>query len=56
VPTLILDGEKSFDFMHGTADKLGKMIPGAIRKTLSGQTHQVAPDMLTPVLRDFFVS
>src|SRR5688572_7412893 len=55
VPTLILDGEKSFDFMHSTADMLAKNIPNAKRKTLKGQTHELSPDVIAPVLKEFFV-
>jgi hypothetical protein len=47
-------GEKSIDFMHTTADTLGKIIPGAVRKTLVDQTHQVSPDSLAPALKEFF--
>lgn len=54
VPTLVLDGEKTMDFMHATADRLAALIPGAQRKTLAGQTHQAAPDVAAPVLLEFF--
>ena len=54
VPTQVMDGEKSFDFMHSTADTLGEIIPGAVRKTLKDQTHEVSPGVLAPVLNDFF--
>jgi hypothetical protein len=50
----VLDGEKSFDFMHQTADQLAKTIPGASRKTLKNQTHQASAEALAPVLTDFF--
>jgi pimeloyl-ACP methyl ester carboxylesterase len=55
VPSLVIDGEKSFDFIHRSADTLAKIIPGAMRKTLKGQTHEVSPEALAPVLMDFFV-
>ncbi|HEY0678452.1 MAG TPA: alpha/beta hydrolase [Chitinophagaceae bacterium] len=54
VPTLIMDGEKSFDFMHTTADTLVKTIPNAKRKTLKNQTHELSPDVIAPVLKEFF--
>jgi pimeloyl-ACP methyl ester carboxylesterase len=54
VPTLVLDGEKSMEFMHATADQVAKLIPGAKRKTLKGQTHQAAPEVVAPVLSEFF--
>lgn len=54
VPTLVLDGEKTMDFMHATADRIAALIPGAQRHTLKGQTHQAAPDVAAPVLIEFF--
>jgi pimeloyl-ACP methyl ester carboxylesterase len=54
IPTLVMDGEKSFDFMHVTADTIGKIIPGAVRKTIKDQTHAVSPEALAPVLLEFF--
>ncbi|MBC7947414.1 MAG: hypothetical protein H7Y42_06015 [Chitinophagaceae bacterium] len=54
-PTLVLDGEKSFDFMHTTADTLAKTIPNAKRKTLKNQTHEISPDVIAPILKEFFV-
>ena len=56
MPTQVMDGEKSFDFMHEAADTLGKNIPVAVRKTLKDQTHEAAPEALAPVLKEFFVS
>jgi pimeloyl-ACP methyl ester carboxylesterase len=54
IPTQIMDGEKSFDFVHSTADTLGKNIPGARRKTLKDQSHDVSPESIAPVLSEFF--
>jgi pimeloyl-ACP methyl ester carboxylesterase len=54
VPTLVIDGEKTMEFMHATADRLANLIPGAKRKTLKGQTHQAAPEVVAPVLIEFF--
>jgi pimeloyl-ACP methyl ester carboxylesterase len=53
MPTLVLDGEKSFDFVHATADTLGKFITGARRNTLKDQTHNVSGRALAPVLAEF---
>jgi pimeloyl-ACP methyl ester carboxylesterase len=54
VPVLVMDGEKSLEFMHATADQVAKLISGAERKTLKGQTHQAAPEVTAPVLIEFF--
>ncbi|HEY5825257.1 MAG TPA: alpha/beta hydrolase [Cyclobacteriaceae bacterium] len=53
IPTLIMDGEKSFDFMHATADTVGKIIPGALRKTIKGQAHDLSPKLFRYCYRNF---
>jgi len=54
VPTLVLDGEKTLPFIHPAADRIAQLIPGAQRKTLPGQTHQASPEVVAPVLTEFF--
>jgi len=54
VPALFMDGSASYAFMHDTASVLAKAIPNAQQRTLEGQTHDVAPDVLAPVLAEFF--
>ena len=54
VPTLVMTGEKSMDFMRPTADRIAALIPGAKRQTLDGQTHQAAPEVVAPLLIEFF--
>jgi pimeloyl-ACP methyl ester carboxylesterase len=54
VPTLVMDGEKTMEFMHATADQVAKLIPRAERKTLKGQTHQAMPEVTAPSLIEFF--
>ncbi|MBI5670574.1 MAG: alpha/beta hydrolase [Chloroflexi bacterium] len=54
VPTLVMDGEASFPFMHETALALAKAIPNAQHRTLEGQTHEVEAAALAPVLVEFF--
>jgi pimeloyl-ACP methyl ester carboxylesterase len=55
-PTVIVDGEASFEFMRETADALAQLIPNSERRTLPGQTHDVDPTALAPVLAEFFSS
>lgn len=55
VPALIMDGEKSYPFMHNTAIKLANTIKNAQHHTLEGQTHDVAPEVIYPVLKEFFL-
>ena len=55
--TLVMDGGASLQampFMRATADKLGKTIPGAQRRTIEGQAHDVSAKVLAPILLTFF--
>ena len=54
VPTLVMNGGASYPFMYDTAQALGKAIPNAQARILEGQTHDVDPDVLAPVLVEFF--
>jgi pimeloyl-ACP methyl ester carboxylesterase len=54
VPTLVIVGGASFPFMRETAQALADVIPDAQRRTLEGQDHNVAPEVLAPVLEEFF--
>ena len=54
VPALIMDGGASYPFMHVTALALANAIPHAQHRTLEGQTHEVDPAALAPVLVEFF--
>jgi len=56
VPTLVIDGGASPAFMQSAAQTLADAFPNAQRRTLEGQTHDVAPDALAPVLEEFFVA
>jgi pimeloyl-ACP methyl ester carboxylesterase len=54
VPTLVIDGGASPPFMHSGADALAEILPKAERRTLEGQTHEVEPQVIAPVLVEFF--
>jgi pimeloyl-ACP methyl ester carboxylesterase len=54
VPTLVIAGGASFPFMRETAQVLADVIPDAHHRTLKGQEHNVAPEVLAPVLEEFF--
>lgn len=56
VPTLVLDGGASPEFMHKGADSLASHMPNAERKTLPGQDHGPADDVLAPVITAFFTT
>jgi len=50
VPTLVMYGGSSPDFMADTAIQLSGAIPGATLLALEGQTHDVRPDAIAPAL------
>ena len=51
--TLVLDGGASPAFMQNAAT-IAKDLPHARHQTLEGQTHDVDPKVLAPVLVEFF--
>jgi len=54
VPALIMNGGDSYPFMRVTALELANAIPNARHRTLEGQTHDVTPEAIAPVLVEFF--
>lgn len=56
VPALVIAGEASLPFMPPTARTLSQAMPQARLRMLAGQTHNVNPGILAPVLVDFFTS
>jgi pimeloyl-ACP methyl ester carboxylesterase len=59
IPTLIMDGgasEAIMPFLRATAEALTKAIPHAEHQIVPGQTHDVDPKVVAPVLTAFFQS
>jgi pimeloyl-ACP methyl ester carboxylesterase len=56
VPTLVMTGDAGLPFMPGAARVLSQAIPQGRLRTLEGQTHEVNPAVLAPVLVEFFTS
>ena len=56
VPVLVLDGGASPDWARRVVGTLVEVLPNAQRRTLEGQTHNVDPQVLAPVLVEFFTS
>jgi pimeloyl-ACP methyl ester carboxylesterase len=54
IPTLVMNGGKSFDFMRDAAESLSKVMPNARWEILKNQTHEVSADAIAPLLKDFF--
>jgi pimeloyl-ACP methyl ester carboxylesterase len=53
-PVLLLDGGASPPWAAAAVEALAGILPHAERRTLPGQTHDVAADALAPALEDFF--
>lgn len=54
VPTLVLAGGASPAWIRNSAQSLANVLPNAQQKTLEGQAHNAAPDVLGPELEKFF--
>jgi pimeloyl-ACP methyl ester carboxylesterase len=54
VPTLVINGGSSDPRLGRAARALWEFLPDVQHRVLEGQTHDVAPQALAPVLRDFF--
>jgi pimeloyl-ACP methyl ester carboxylesterase len=54
VPALLLSGGASPDNLQQAAEATAAALPNAEHRTLQGQTHDVAPEALAPVLIEFF--
>jgi hypothetical protein len=51
-----MNGGDSYEFMGESAKALAKVIPHAQYHILEGQTHEVDPEALAPVLVEFFIA
>lgn len=62
IPTLVMDGaefmgsEDAHTFMRHGADELTSVLPNAQRRTLEGQDHGPADEVLVPALTAFFLA
>ena len=54
-PALVIDGATT-PWMSRSADTVASAIPGAKRRTLQGQPHNVDPAAIAPVLLEFFAA
>jgi pimeloyl-ACP methyl ester carboxylesterase len=54
MPILVMDGGASEEWMHNATRNLASVLPGAQHRTLPGQTHAAAPEVIAPVLIEFF--
>jgi pimeloyl-ACP methyl ester carboxylesterase len=54
VPALVMAGDAGLPFMPEAARALSQAIPRGQLRILGGQTHQVNPEVLAPILVEFF--
>ena len=55
-PTLVMDGGASPAWIRNSARALADVLPNAQHRTLEGQTHAAAPEVLAPEIARFFVA
>lgn len=55
IPTLVIDGGESPAWARNAVQAIADALPQAQRRTLEGQTHQVDPEVLAPLLEAFLV-
>lgn len=55
-PTLVISGGNSQARLHDAAQTIVDALPNARHRSLEGQTHDIVPAVLTPVLEEFFAS
>jgi pimeloyl-ACP methyl ester carboxylesterase len=56
VPALVMAGDAGLPFMPDAARALSQAIPQGRLRMLAGQTHEVKPGVLAPVLVEFFTA
>jgi len=54
VPTLVMGGSKAKPNMTKAVADVAAAVPGSVRRTLPGQTHQVKDAAIAPELVNFF--
>jgi pimeloyl-ACP methyl ester carboxylesterase len=55
MPALVMDGGESPPWQRNAVRALAALLPHAQRRSLEGQDHEVAPEVLAPVLVEFLV-
>jgi len=56
VPTLVITGGATFDWLRTSNQAFAKLLPNGRNEIIEGQSHDVAPEALAPVLENFFGS
>ncbi len=56
VPTLVMVGDNGPAILRQAAQAVADAIPGSQFRTLEGQTHDIVPEVVAPVLEAFFAA
>lgn len=56
VPTLVIDSTASPNWLRAAAEAAASAVPGGTHRSLDGSFHDVPPDVLAPVLKEFFLN
>jgi hypothetical protein len=56
VPALVIDSAGSPPWLRNTARAVADALPHGRQRTLQGQFHEVAPEILAPVLTAFITN
>jgi len=54
IPTLVMVGGKSPIWFHHSMRALAAVLPNSAHRVVAGQTHNVKPKALAPLLKEFF--
>lgn len=55
-PTLVMVGSESPPYQQNAVETLVKILPNAEYRSMAGQDHGIAPEVLNPALVDFFLA
>lgn len=55
-PTLVMVGSESPPYQQNAVETLAKILPNAEYRSMAGQDHGIAPEVLNPALVDFFLN
>lgn len=56
VPTLVIAGEQTHEVMRQAAQTLADALPDGHIRILEGQGHDIAPEVVAPLLEEFFLA
>jgi pimeloyl-ACP methyl ester carboxylesterase len=55
-PTLVVDSSASDERLHGWAEAAAEALPNGVHRTLPGEWHGVAPEIMAPEMREFYLA